>query len=239
MKNRLKRVTTGLIRKILICACLAAAAFAVWPGPGGEEAAAAGYQGQLIRFHVIADSDSPADQALKLKVRDAVVRRMTPVLAGVGDIEEARARVDASMDIIKAEAAGVLRENGCRHPVEVMRGRFEFPQKTYRVRRGDNGETVELKLPAGNYEAVRVVIGSGKGANWWCVLFPPLCFVQPDREPPAGVSDDREKNQAGVPAFKYIPVDPGMAEVKPAVEYRFKVVDWYHKIRNWKLGSGN
>ncbi|MFZ5634269.1 MAG: stage II sporulation protein R [Bacillota bacterium] len=233
MKDRLERIPTGLIRKLLICACLVVAAVSAgWLWPGGERAAAGGYPGPLIRFHVIANSDSPADQALKLKVRDAVVQSMTPVLAGAGDIEEARGRVDASMDLIKAAATGVLRENGCRYPVEVMRGSYEFPQKTYRVKRGDNGETAELTLPAGNYEAVRVVIGSGRGANWWCVLFPPLCFVNPDQELPAGVTDDQEKIPADVPAFKYIPANPEMTEGGPAIKYRFKLVDWYRQVRD-------
>lgn len=218
---------------IYISICAAAIAAGVAAGgfwPGDEGALAAGYPGSVIRFHVIANSDSPADQALKLKVRDAVVRSMTPVLADVRDIGEARTRVDDNLDLIRAAATRVLWENGCSQPVKVMRGSYEFPQKTYRIS-GDGGETADLTLPAGEYEAVRVIIGSGKGANWWCVLFPPLCFVNPvEEKPPAGPGKEREKSPAEIPAFKQDRIAPEKAEAVPAVEYRLKMVELF---REW------
>lgn len=236
MKNRCIKVMT--IRKLLIGACLAvavAAAGGLWLGSKDTAVVNNCHEG-IIRFHVIANSDSPADQALKLMVKDAVVKRMTPVLAGAGDIEEARHRVDAGAQLIETEAVRVLRENGCGYPVKVMRGNYDFPEKTYRIKDGSSGETAELTLPAGNYEAIRVIIGSGRGANWWCVLFPPLCFVNPNEAVPAEASGDRQEDAAGVPAFRYNPEQHELAQARPHIEYRFRIVDWYNQIKDWGLG---
>ncbi len=213
---------------ILILAAAAAAA-GLWPEGGGSASAVNG--APVIRLHVIADSDSPADQALKLKVRDAVIQVTDPVLAGVDDVEEARKRVDASLDLIKAAAEGVLAENGRPCPVRVERGNYDFPLKSYRITGGNEGEDLDLTLPAGRYEAVRVVIGSGRGANWWCVLFPPLCFVSPaDRGVPAGEAGTGEKTPAEIPAFRYDQVRPEKVEAGPGLEYRLKLVEWYRQF---------
>ncbi len=228
----------GFLQICIVTAAIAAAAAGLWADSPGLASSASGVP--LIRFHVIANSDSPGDQALKLKVRDAVIGTMTPALAGAQDIDEARARVDAGMDLIKEAAEKVLAENGCRHPVRVTREICEFPEKTYRVSNGGEEGTLDLTLPAGDYEAVRVVIGSGKGANWWCVMFPPLCFVNPgDQEITAGSNRIKEEDTGEIPAFKYHPAGPEKASAAPAVEYRLKVLEWYGKIRNRELGIGN
>ncbi len=129
----------------------------------------------LIRFHVIANSDSEADQALKLKVRDAVVQAMTPKVEGISSVEEAREVVRANVGMIQEVSREQVRRNGFDYPVRVYYGRYPFPDRVYG----------SWKVPAGEYEAVRVVIGEGSGQNWWCVLFPPLCFVNGGQE--AGV----------------------------------------------------
>ncbi|MFZ5899253.1 MAG: stage II sporulation protein R [Bacillota bacterium] len=129
----------------------------------------------LIRFHVIANSDSEADQALKLKVRDAVVQAMTPKVEGISSVEEAREVVRANVGMIQEVSREQVRRNGFDYPVRVYYGRYSFPDRVYG----------SWKVPAGEYEAVRVVIGEGSGQNWWCVLFPPLCFVNGGQE--AGV----------------------------------------------------
>ncbi len=121
----------------------------------------------LIRFHVIANSDSDKDQALKRKIRDLVVQRMGPEFAKAKNITEARMVARARLDEIRTIAEDEVRAWGEKYPVKVLLGHYDFPVRTYG----------ELTIPAGNYEAVRVVIGRGQGANWWCVLFPPLCFV--------------------------------------------------------------
>jgi stage II sporulation protein R len=121
----------------------------------------------LIRLHVVANSDSDEDQALKRRVRDALLQKMSPVFARSATQSEARDRIIENLDEIRVLAQDKVRESGFDYPVNVEFGVFPFPTRVY-------GDTV---LPAGKYQALRVVIGEGQGQNWWCVLFPPLCFV--------------------------------------------------------------
>lgn len=132
-----------------------------WSLSGGEAAA----EELPFRLHIIANSDSAADQALKLQVRDAVVDHLTPLLANAGTREQARETVLAELDTLQALAQGICSDFAYGAYAEV--GSFEFPPKRY-------GAAV---LPAGEYQALRIVLGEGAGHNWWCVLFPPLCFV--------------------------------------------------------------
>lgn len=117
---------------------------------------------KMIRLHVIANSDSDADQALKLRVRDAVLTRATELLTQSEDMADAWARLDTSLpDLERATSAAC----GGAYPVRAELGEAEFPLKEY------DG----FALPAGRYPALRVVIGEGAGRNWWCVVYPPLC----------------------------------------------------------------
>lgn len=156
------------------------------------------FASELIRFHVIANSDSYADQSLKLHIRDVIVNEMKSRFGSANSRDEAEKIVLASMDDIKNLAAAEIAREGKNYNVKVMLGDFDFPTKTY----GD------LTLPAGNYHAVRVVIGEGKGKNWWCVLFPPLCFVD-------SVDTLKKSEQArGIKVFE-----------KGNVEFRLKSAD--------------
>ena len=122
---------------------------------------------ELIRFHVLAASDSAADQELKLAVKDRIITALAPLLDDSASINESRAILQANLPLIQQEAQAELASRGSAEAVAVQYGRFDFPVKYYGA----------FSLPAGNYEAVRVVIGEGCGQNWWCVLFPPMCFV--------------------------------------------------------------
>lgn len=174
----------------------------------------------LIRFHVLANSDSPSDQALKLQVRDEVIKKVTPLLENVKNKEEARKIVDANFDLIKDTAQSVIEKRGYSYKLQISRGNFDFPEKTYHIKEQKDAEAFDLTLPAGRYEAVRIVIGSGKGANWWCVLFPPLCFVNPDES-------SKEKELGSALAVKYD------SDTKHKVEYRLKVADWFTQAKNY------
>jgi stage II sporulation protein R len=143
----------------------------------------------LIRLHVIANSDSPADQAVKYQVRDAIVGAMGEKFSRAGNAQEARLIVEENLDCIRQLAVEKVRSAGRDYPVTVELGRFSFPARTY------HGSLADFTLPAGNYEAVRVILGRGAGANWWCVLFPPLCFVDPGSVAPPG--KEGEKPGAG------------------------------------------
>lgn len=122
---------------------------------------------QLIRFHVLANSDSEQDQALKRAVRDAILKEVSPKLASSGSLQESRQILAGLRPEMEEIGRAVVKTWGKNYSVHTEYGHFSFPTKSYGT----------LILPAGNYEALRVVIGEGKGSNWWCVLFPPLCFI--------------------------------------------------------------
>lgn len=120
---------------------------------------------KMIRLHVIAHSDSPQEQALKLQVRDAVLDYTTNVLQRSDDMEQAQEQLQAALPQIEAIACNAVAEAGYGHAVTASLGKAQFPLKEY------DG----FSLPAGEYTALRLVIGDGAGENWWCVVFPPLC----------------------------------------------------------------
>ncbi len=139
--------------------------------------------GQLLRFHVIANGDSVREQAVKLHVRDAVIRTLADDLEAADNSEEAKRIVLMREDEVIAAAQNVLKQAGEDDAVRMEVGRFAFPLRMY----GD------LVVPAGEYEAVRIIIGEGKGQNWWCVLFPPLCMV----DAAVAVSAEEISDEAG------------------------------------------
>lgn len=122
--------------------------------------------GKVLRFHVLANSDSKEDQALKLAVRDAVGAEMSEVLAGAKDRAACEKIINANLNRITTTAERVVAEWGYDYKVEAALEEVDFPVKTY----GD------YTFPAGKYEALRVVIGEGEGHNWWCVMYPNMCF---------------------------------------------------------------
>lgn len=126
-----------------------------------------GLADNLIRLHVIANSDSPEDQALKRNVRDVILNYMKDQLKDSKDVEQTKFLIKQNMSKIESIATTEIQREEKNYSVKTMLGSYPFPTKVY----GD------ISLPAGNYQALRVVIGKGEGANWWCVLFPPLCFV--------------------------------------------------------------
>ena len=123
--------------------------------------------GDILRIHIRADSNDPSDQAVKLKVRDAVVTYLTPILFDLPSFESAKKAVESRLTELKDLAESVLKTNGFSYGAKVAVRREKFPTKTY----GD------LTLLAGVYEAIVFELGSGTGDNWWCVAYPSLCFV--------------------------------------------------------------
>lgn len=137
---------------------------------------------EALRLRIIANSDSNADQSTKRAVRDAVVFQVAKLLQGVTTSTQARAVVIHNMPQLQQIALNVVHQRGYNYTVKANVGMVPFPTKLY-------GNQV---YPAGNYEALRIVLGQGQGQNWWCVLFPPLCFVD--------IADgDAVPNTAGFP----------------------------------------
>ena len=133
----------------------------------------------VFRLHVIANSDSDEDQSLKLKVRDALLTYMNSICANCSTKSEAISLATIHKDEFQQIAEQTIQENGYNYPVKININNFYFPTKNY----GD------IKLPAGFYDALRVEIGEAKGKNWWCVMFPSLCFIDVS----SGIVNDEAK----------------------------------------------
>ena len=128
----------------------------------GEEAV----YDSVVRLHVIANSDSDTDQALKLKVRDAVLCVMPSVLEGCESREAALTRISESLPEIEKAASDTVAAEGYDYPVTVTLGEEKYPRKSYE----------DVCFPAGEYQSLQIKIGESEGKNWWCVLFPEMCL---------------------------------------------------------------
>ena len=122
---------------------------------------------EVLRFHVLADSDSPEDQQRKLEVKEALLAYMEEAMPLDANLEETCSWVRENLDSLEQTAEERLREEGCSDPVRAELVRDYFPEKTY----GD------VTFPAGEYTALRILIGAGQGHNWWCCLYPSLCLT--------------------------------------------------------------
>lgn len=122
---------------------------------------------KVIRLHVIANSDTFEDQQLKYKVRNELISTFDKEFEFISSKEESEKIIIKKIDEIRNIAEETIKREGYDYDVNVYYGNYEFPRKQYE----------EIVLPEGNYDAVRIEIGSAKGKNWWCVMFPPLCFV--------------------------------------------------------------
>lgn len=198
-----------------------------WEGQMVDTAAAAGAQGGIpqesIRLRILANSDGTGDQLVKRRVRDAVVEQMNGWVAQLEDpqsLDEARRVIRDHLPAIEEQVGRTLQQYGKTYDYEVELGTVPFPTKMY-------GGAV---YPAGDYEALRVTLGEGKGKNWWCVLFPPLCFID------AGSGDALAKDagtaavakaSAGGAAGDAVQVEREQAEV------RFFLWDMLVKFWNW------
>ena len=127
----------------------------------------AGLQDNIFRLHILANSDSEKDQALKLCVRDSVIDYMEKINSGSKTKEETIKVVSDNLEEIKKIAEDKIQELGFNYDVNLEIGNFNFPTKYYG----------NISLPAGNYDALKINIGEAQGQNWWCSLFPPLCFI--------------------------------------------------------------
>jgi len=157
---------------------------------------------ETLRLHIIANSDSEEDQALKLKVRDRILEETGELFAEVNGKSDAVALTKISLNKIEALAEDVIAEEGAEYDVSVALTEDWFETRSY------DGFT----LPAGEYDTVRIVIGAGEGANWWCVMYPPLCV--------SSATDAAEaygEDEAFVTGSKY--------------EVRFAVVELYERIK--------
>jgi stage II sporulation protein R len=126
-----------------------------------------GFKRDVIRFHIRANSDSKEDQDLKYRIRDEILDKMGESFASIASIEEARIVIGEKISDLEALCKDLIHEEGKDYQVKVSLGQDRFPTRKY----GD------MVLSQGEYESLLIEIGEAKGQNWWCVMFPPLCFV--------------------------------------------------------------
>lgn len=178
-----------------------------------------GLADNLIRLHVIANSNSQEDQALKLSVRDTVLQYMNAKLKDSKDIEETKHIINQNMDKILDIANFEIDKHGRSYKVQGMLGIYPFPTKVY----GD------VTLPAGYYQALRLVIGKGEGTNWWCVLFPPLCFIDATH---GKVADSVKQNlKRKLTSEEYSIITSADNDADIPVRIRFKIVEFFQESR--------
>ncbi len=184
---------------------------------GGEikriEACTYDYKEKLIRFHVIANSDTEEDQQLKLKVRDAVVSYLQPKLEKSSSVEESEEIIKSEYDNLEKISRHVIDENGYDYDVEIGLTYSNFPAKQYS----------SVVLPAGNYKALKIIIGEGKGKNWWCVMFPPLCFVDDENGVIDEKTDEKLKEILSPKEYELI-MAKNKSEVKN-LKFKFKIAE--------------
>ncbi len=175
----------------------------------------------VFRLHVIANSDSKQDQDLKLKVRDELLKYMNNLAENCSSKEEVIQLAKENQDKFKQIAEQTITENGFSYSVSVEIGDSDFPTKTY----GD------ISLPAGTYDALKVKIGEAKGQNWWCVMFPPLCFVDVS----SGIVPDESKEE-----LKENLNDEEYAVISETddnkINFKFKLIEFFQDLR---LGQNN
>lgn len=166
----------------------------------------------VFRLHVIANSDTDEDQSLKLKVRDSLLNYMNQICSDCSTKEEAISIANAHKVDFQKIAEQTIIENGYNYSVKINIDNFYFPTKNY----GD------ISLPAGLYDALRVEIGEAKGQNWWCVMFPSLCFIDIS----SGVVDDEAKEnlEENLEEESYTVISDTK---KSDIKFKFKLIEFF------------
>lgn len=170
----------------------------------------------VFRLHVIANSDSSEDQNLKYIVRDELIKYMNEISKDCNSKEEVILLAQNNISNFEDIARKTVKENGYNYNVTVEIGNFDFPTKSY----GD------ITLPAGTYDSLRVKIGKAEGQNWWCVMFPPLCFV----DVTSGIVPDesKEEMQEAMPEEEYSLIsDTDNSEIN----FKFKLIEFFENIK--------
>lgn len=174
----------------------------------------------VFRLHIIANSDSSADQELKLKVRDNIINYMNTLTSSSSDKKDVISMVNNHLDSFKEIALNTIKGNGYNYDVNIEIGNFHFPTKSY----GD------ISFPAGNYDALKIEIGDAIGQNWWCVLFPPLCFVNSS----TGIVPEDSKTilKENINSESYEIISEGNKSKNTSdIKIKFKIIEFFNNFR--------
>lgn len=213
--KKFKRLKIGKIFVILILLSL----FILISAISYVDAVSNNIADSVFRLHVIANSNSKEDQELKLKIRDELLSYMNIISKDSTNKQEAMQIANEHKEEFIQIAEKVIKENGYNYTVNVQVGKADFPTKYY----GD------ITLPAGTYDALKVQIGEAKGQNWWCVMFPPLCFVDVS----TGIVPDNSKQELkrSLDNEEY---DLISKTDNNEISFKFKIVELF---QNWRLGN--
>ena len=193
---------------LTLTVCLLITAIGLLPVHGEAE-----IYDNVLRLHVLANSDSEADQALKLAVRDAMLGVGSGLFDGVTTRDEAEKILKENLALFEDAAARTIAEAGYSYPVRFELGEEEYPTRTYG----------SLCFPSGNYLSLRVIIGEGEGQNWWCVLYPPLCMS-------AASADQREEEAFIAVGFTGDQYRVITENATPTYRARFKMLEVFEKM---------
>lgn len=197
MKNKIKIFNIALACGLVFSVLLSFAKF---------NASCDSIRENVLRIHIIANSDSTADQQLKMLVRDAVCREGEDLLSGCETLEEAERVTAENLEDLQSVALKTVRDNGYSYPVSIELKKTAFNTRVYE----------DFTLPAGEYDALCITIGEGKGQNWWCVMFPSVCVGAAAKDSMEDVLDNSETEI----------VNGGQR-----FEIRFKAVEIFEDIR--------
>ena len=182
----------------------------------GFAAACSGISDSVLRLHILANSDSEEDQALKLKVRDRLLTESAGMLDGVSSRGDAEAVVREKLPELKAAAEDEIRRQGYDYQVKVELTNMYFTTRQYNT----------VSLPAGRYDALRVSIGAAEGKNWWCVIFPQMCL------PTAG---EKQELEDVLDAEQMDIVEDGGQN--SGYEVKWKCLEFFEQLRSWLCGG--
>lgn len=183
---------------------------------GYSETIQNGIAAKVVRFHVLANSDTDADQSLKLAVRDRVLREYGELLENCTDREQALTQLENVQQKITETAQAEVLEQGFSYPVRVSLVREEFPFKRYD----------DLIFPAGMYDALRIEIGEAEGENWWCVLYPQMCYM--DAAWGFSTEESHIRLQNALTEEEYLVIS-ALEQEELTPKLKFKIVEWWQE----------
>ncbi len=221
MRNLLNFISFGFIKRFFVVLILFSI-FIFISAISYVDAVSEDIEKSVFRLHVIANSDSKEDQNLKYIVRDGILDYINKLSANCSSKEEVILLANENKEELYNIAKKIIEENGYNYDVNISIGNFEFPTKTY----GD------ISFPAGNYDALRVEIGEAKGQNWWCVMFPPLCFV----DVTSGIVPDESKQtiKDNLSNEEYDLISDSNS---PDIKFKFSLIEFFKEINFAKASN--
>ena len=169
-----------------------------------------GISNSVVRLHIVANSNSDDDQALKLKVRDEVIKKLEPLLVNSKSTKETKNIIRSNIALIEDEAEKTIKKYGYTYSVTANLDSYDFPAKQYG----------NAQFPKGKYDALKIVIEKGKGNNWWCVLYPALCFTE---NPDGTLPEESEKKLKNTLSHNEYDVVTSNSKIN----FKFKIVEWF------------